>query len=122
MQEVVDMFFDRVKNLLNKTRLSEALHLLSRLWNVDETTFCTVIASKALLTRCGAIEVHKTARGSRREYITVLGMLNKLIESLKKSDCLPSAQLCIIEVYVYCLVDSIAVHYTREYTYCFYFL
>lgn len=75
------MFFDRVKNLFNKTGLFEAPGLASRIWNCDETEFCTAIASIAVLTRREAREVHETAGGSGRKYITVLGTLNKLIES-----------------------------------------
>jgi len=80
MQEFMDVFLDQVKNLLKKTGLSETPDLASRTWNYDETGFCTAVASKAVLTRRGAKEVHETAGGSGRDYITVLGMLNKLIE------------------------------------------
>lgn len=75
------MFFHRVKNLLNMSRLSDVPDLASRTWNCDETVFCTAVASKAVLTRRGAKQVHETAGGSGRDYITVLGMLNMLIES-----------------------------------------
>lgn len=47
--------------------------LASRLWNADETGFCTAMASHRVLARRGAREVHETARGSGREYVTVLG-------------------------------------------------
>ena len=47
--------------------------LASRLWNADETGFCTAIASRKVLARRGAREVHETAGGSGRDYITVLG-------------------------------------------------
>lgn len=74
MQEVVDVFFDRLENLFQKTGLSDAPDLAHRIWNCDETGFCTAVASKAVLTRRGAKEVHETAGGSGRDYITVLGM------------------------------------------------
>lgn len=47
--------------------------LASRLWNADETGFCTAMASHRVLARRGAREVHETAGGSGREYVTVLG-------------------------------------------------
>ena len=45
----------------------------SRFWNADVTGFCTAIASRKVLARRGAREVHETAGGSGRDYITVLG-------------------------------------------------
>lgn len=47
--------------------------LASQLWNADVTGFCTAIASRKVLARRGAREVHETAGGSGRDYITVLG-------------------------------------------------
>ena len=74
MQEVVDTFFERLENLFRKTGLLHAVDVSNRLWNCDETGFCTAVASKAVLARRGAKEIHETAGGSGRDYITVLGM------------------------------------------------
>ena len=76
MQEVVDVLIYQLKNLLEKTGLAQATDLANRMWNCDETGFCTAVSSKSVLTRRGAKEVHETAGGSGREYITVLGMYN----------------------------------------------
>lgn len=38
--------------------------LASRLWNADETGFCTSGASNKVLARRGAREVHETSGGS----------------------------------------------------------
>ena len=72
-QEVVDIFFRRLKNLFETSGFKDAPDLSNRIWNCDETGFCTAVASKAVLTRRGAKEVHETAGGSGRDYITVLG-------------------------------------------------
>ena len=45
----------------------------SRLWNADETGFCTAAAGQRVLARRGSREVHETAGGSGRDYVTVLG-------------------------------------------------
>ena len=74
MHEVVDAFFDQVRNMLDKSELSKAPDLENRVWNCDETGLCTAASSKAVFTRRGAKEVHETAGDSGREYITVLGM------------------------------------------------
>lgn len=72
-QEVVDAFFGRLKNLFETSGLKDAPDLDKCIWNCDETGFCTAVASQAVLTRRGAKEVHETAGGSGRDYITVLG-------------------------------------------------
>ena len=66
-------FFRRLKNLFKTSGFKDAPDLNNRIWNCDETGFCTAVASKAVLTRRGAKEVHETAGGSGRDYITVLG-------------------------------------------------
>lgn len=73
-EEVVSSFFTRVKNLFEKTGLSSAPDLANRIWNCDETGFCTAVASKSVLCRRGAKQVHETAGGSGRDFITLLGM------------------------------------------------
>ena len=74
MLEVVDGFFEWLKSLFQKTGLFAAPDLANRIWNCDETGFCTAVASKSVLARRGAKEVHETAGGSGRDFITVLGM------------------------------------------------
>lgn len=46
--------------------------LAARLWNADETGFCTSVACQKVLARRGAREVQETSGGSGREYHTVL--------------------------------------------------
>ena len=45
-----------------------------RIWNCDETGFCTAIATKSVLAKRGSKNIHETLGGSGREYITVLGI------------------------------------------------
>ena len=75
-EEVVSSFFGRLRSLFQKTGLSCKLtsNLAQRIWNCDETGFCTAVASKSVLSRRGAKQVHETAGGSGRDFITVLGM------------------------------------------------
>ena len=47
--------------------------LAKRMWNCDETAFATDAASKKILARRGAKQVHEVGGGSGREHITVLG-------------------------------------------------
>ena len=70
---VVDAFFGKLENLYQHTGLADVEDLANRVWNCDETGFCTAVASKAVLCRRGAKTVHETAGGSGREFITVLG-------------------------------------------------
>ena len=46
--------------------------LAKRMWNCDVTAFATDTASKKILARRGAKQVHEVGGGSGREYITVL--------------------------------------------------
>ena len=62
-----------MESFLREVKLLEAHDLASRLWNADETGFCTAVASQRVLARCGSREVHETGGGSGRDYITVLG-------------------------------------------------
>ena len=47
--------------------------LAKRMWNCDETAFATDTASKKILARRGAKQVHVVGDNSGSEYITVLG-------------------------------------------------
>ena len=73
MQEVVDVFFDQLKNLFQKSGLANTPELANQMWNFNTTGFCTAVSLKAVLKRRRTKEVHETAGGSGREYITVLG-------------------------------------------------
>lgn len=55
---------------LSKLSPEELKH---RVWNCDETGFCTSVASKKILAKRGDKDVHDTLGGSGREYITILG-------------------------------------------------
>jgi hypothetical protein len=73
MVQVLDRWFQSLNEFLVKTDLLKKSDLPSRLWNADETGFCTAVASTRVLATRGAKDVHETAGGSGREYITVLG-------------------------------------------------
>ena len=45
--------------------------IAARLWNCDETAFCTSVSSKKLIVRRGTKMVHEIGGGSGREHITV---------------------------------------------------
>ena len=69
---MVDAWFQRVKTFLEGLNILDAPDLASRIWNTDETGFCTSMASRRVLARRGSKEVHETSGGSGREYYTVL--------------------------------------------------
>ena len=73
--EVFDAWFKRVEDVLLKAGLSELFidELKHRIWNCDETGFCTSVAAMKVLAKRGDKDVHDTLGGSGREYITVLG-------------------------------------------------
>ena len=48
--------------------------LQHRVWNCDESGFCTAVASKKLLAKRGEKEVHETMGGTGREYLTIVGV------------------------------------------------
>jgi len=65
----------KVQHLFETCRLKEfnKKDIGQRVWNCDETGFCTAVASKLVLAKRGAKTVHEVGGGSGREYITVLG-------------------------------------------------
>ena len=69
----MDSWFLSLQDFLSKVDLLERPDLSSHLWNADETGFCTAVASTKVLAARGSKEVHETAGGSGRDYITVLG-------------------------------------------------
>ena len=72
--EVLDEWFSKVQSLFSSTKLQDLdeTEIAKRLWNCDETGFCTAVASKTVLAKRGAKAVHEVGGGSGREYITVL--------------------------------------------------
>ena len=72
-EEILMAWFEKVKEVLTKNGLTveddEAIS--ARLWNCDETAFCTSVSSQKLLARRGMKAVHEIGGGSGRQYITV---------------------------------------------------
>ena len=62
-----------MRAFLKGNNLLSALDLASRLWNADETGFCTSVSSRRVLARKGARDVHETSGGIGREYYTIQG-------------------------------------------------
>ena len=71
---MIKAWFTKVKAFLEELNILHAPDLVSRLWNADETGFCTSVASGRVLARKGARDVHETSGGSGREYFTVLAV------------------------------------------------
>lgn len=71
--QVINSWFQKLETFLKEIDIREAPDLSSRLWNADETGFCTSMASHRVLARKGSKEVHETSGGSGRDYFTVLG-------------------------------------------------
>ena len=61
-----------MKVFLEDIKILDATDLASRLWNTDETGFCTSVASNRVLARKGSKDVHETGGGSGRDHYTVL--------------------------------------------------
>lgn len=53
-----------------------------RIWKCDETGVCTAVASRKILAKRGAKNVHETAGGSGRDYITILACGSAIGERL----------------------------------------
>ena len=71
-KEIIGAWFDEVNAMLTKAGLDpEDPTIATRLWNCDETAFCTSVSSKKLIARRGMKVVHEIAGGSGRQYITV---------------------------------------------------
>ena len=69
---MINSWFQKLEKFLDEIGITHAPDLSSRLWNTDETGFCTSMASHKVLARKGSKEVHETSGGSGREYYTVL--------------------------------------------------
>jgi len=72
---VLDEWFQKVQHLFETSGMTkfDQKDIGQRVWNCDETGFCTAVASKLVLTKRGTRAVHEVGGGSGREYITVLG-------------------------------------------------
>ena len=71
-KEVIDAWFDRVKEVLTTAGLDPTDPKIAvRLWNCDETGFCTSSSATKLIVKRGAKQVHEVGGGSGHEYITV---------------------------------------------------
>ena len=72
--EVFDEWFKRVSKLFCDIGFSDMDEdeLQHRLWNCDESGFCTAVSSKKILAKRGEKEVHETMGGSGREHVTIL--------------------------------------------------
>lgn len=57
---------------MRELKILDAPDLSARMWNADETGFCTSMAANKVLARRGTREVHETSGGSGRDYYTVL--------------------------------------------------
>lgn len=71
--QIIDDWFKKLRLFLEENNMPNLPDLSSRLWNADETGFCTAVAARRVLARKGSREVHETAGGSGRDYVTVLG-------------------------------------------------
>ena len=73
--EVMDEWFQRVESLFQSSGLIDLPfeELKCRIWNCDETGFCTASAAKKVIAKRGDRDVQETLGGSGRDYITVLG-------------------------------------------------
>ena len=66
--------FTKVKAFLEELNILHVPDLASRLWNADETGFCTSVTSGQVLACKGARDVHETSGGSGWKYFTVLAV------------------------------------------------
>ena len=70
--EIVYAWFDKVEAVLSSAGLNPSDPAIKpRLWNCDETAFCTSASTSKLIVRRGAKMCHEIGGGSGREYITV---------------------------------------------------
>ena len=70
--DIICAWFDKVEKALEEAGLDPTdTNTGQRLWNCDESAFCTTAASQSLLVRRGAKLVSEVSAGSGREYFTV---------------------------------------------------
>ena len=71
-RKIISAWFDQVNEVITKAKLNpKDPAIATRLWNCDETAFCTSVSSKKLIARRGMKVVHEIGGGSGRQYITV---------------------------------------------------
>ena len=71
-KDTVDAFFDRLESSLAEDHLDpKDPEVACRLWNCNETAFCTSTTSKKLLCKQGAQSLHEVGGGTGREHTTV---------------------------------------------------
>ena len=77
LPEVVDAWLEKVKKVFQEVGLIKrgraVKDLSNRMWNCDETAFCTSATSKTVIAKRGCRDVYETGGGSGTEYVTVLG-------------------------------------------------
>ena len=61
---MIDTWLEKVKGFLEKLNMLDVPHLVSRLWNTDETDFCTS------MTLYHVLDVHETSGGSRNKQLS----------------------------------------------------
>ena len=70
--EVINAWFDNLDKIFATSGLNPKNPDIScRLWNCDETAFCTSPVSTTILARRGSRAVHEVGGGSGRQYFTV---------------------------------------------------
>lgn len=70
--EILTAWFDQVEDVLRSAGIDPCdPSAATRLWNGDETSFCTSVSATKLLARRGCRSVHEIGGGSGRQYITL---------------------------------------------------
>ena len=68
-REIIGVWFDEINSILTKAGLDpKDPGIATRLWNCDETAFCTSVSSKKLIAHRGMKVVHEVAGGSGHQY------------------------------------------------------
>ena len=70
--QVIYSWLTKVEAFLQQLNILDAPDLAARMWNADETGFCTSMAACKVLAKKGSRQVHETSGGSGRDYYTVL--------------------------------------------------
>ena len=71
--QVIKGWLAKVNMFLQQHEMLRLPDLEGRMWNCDETGFCTAMASKTVLARKGSRVVHECGGGTGHEFYTVLG-------------------------------------------------
>ncbi len=70
---VIKAWLEKVRSFLTDHEMIDMPDLENRMWNCDETGFCTSMSSKSVLARKGSRNVYECGGGTGHEYYTVLG-------------------------------------------------